>query len=131
MHYRIVAVDETVILKLSGEVNVPDWRCCFEDTARFFKPSVHQKLLIDGGELYSFDVTHSECQQLALNFVEFAPRGAFYASNPLIFGMFRVIHSYSNNERFGICKTKAEALEFLRQETQEKTKPDIGLSLLG
>lgn len=131
MHYRIVAVDETVILKLSGEVNVPDWRCCFEDTARFFDPTIHQNLLIDGRELYSFDVTHSECQQLALNFVEFAPRGAFYANNPLIFGMMRVIHSYSNNERFGICKTKPEALDFLQQQTTDKSKFDIGLSLLG
>lgn len=129
MQHQIISADDFVVLKLTGEVNVSDWRSSFASAAEYFSGGRH-RLLVDGTELNSFDVTHGECQKLARNFATFAERGAFYASDPLIYGMVRVIHSYSNNDDFAVLKNRAEAIEFLRG-LRPAARADSGLSLPG
>jgi hypothetical protein len=119
MRSQIIALNELVVLKLSGEVNVADWQKCFSMAEEYYCSGDYRHLLVDGRDLDSFNVTHSECQKLARGFVDFAKRGAFFAEDPLIFGMVRVVHGYSNNENFGIFKTRSKALEFIAMEKTE------------
>jgi hypothetical protein len=119
MRSQIIALNELVVLKLSGEVNVADWHSCFATAKEHFSSGDYRHLLVDGRDLVSFDVTHGECQKLARGFAEFAERGAFFAEDPLIFGMVRVVHGYSNNEQFGIFKTRSKALEFIGLDKTE------------
>ena len=114
MKHQLLALDDLLVMKLSGDVTRDGWDNSFTAAKRSFQKGAYRRLLVDGSKLAGFDITHTECQRLARGFGEFARKGAFFSNDPLIFGMMRVIHSYSNNEAFSVCKTQDQAMEFLR-----------------
>lgn len=119
MRYQLQSLNDLLILKLCGDVTGESWRTTFSAAEASYQATEHAGLLVDGSNLKTFDVSHVECQRLARGFVEFAKRGAFYSNDPLIFGMMRVIHSYSNNDLFTVCKTCEQAMDFLRDCSQD------------
>lgn len=113
MHYHFESLDQLLIFKLHGEMNHARWQLAFAEAERVYASGDYQQMMIDGEALTAFDISHAECQRLAQGFVRFAAKAAFYSSDPLAFGMMRVIHSYSDNEAFRVFKNADQAMEYL------------------
>ena len=113
MQYQFISQDRLLIVKLSGAVCPESWRAVFTEAEQAYIGADYSRFLVDGSGLTGFNIDHSECQKLARGFMSFARKGAFFSQDPLVFGMMRVIHSYSNNEQFKVFKTSAQAMAFL------------------
>lgn len=119
MQHQLTPCGELLILELFGDVTVDTWMSIFDAAEHAYQSGGFDALLVDGRHLTTFDVSNVECQRLARGFVSFASKGAFYSSNPLTFGMMRVIHSYSNNELFLVCKTSDQAMAYLKDRSAD------------
>ena len=113
MFYQFQPFDDLLITRLTGVVDRNSWISAFTEAERICTSGAHKHLLLDGSGLTGFDITHSDCQKLAVGFLSFIGKSAFFSNDPLAFGMMRVVHSYSNNESFRVFKTCRQAVGYL------------------
>jgi len=108
--------ERLLFLKLSGCIEYEPLQACFSEMEEILRYNFHLRLVIDATQVSGFDISNEVCQQMAPTLLNFARRAAFFTDNLLVFGMVRVIQSYSFNDNFAVFKTLAEAKQFVEAE---------------
>jgi hypothetical protein len=127
MQYQFRFLDDLLITSFKGSLDMSSWKDAFAQIERVYRAEGYKKLLIDGSALTSFEISHAECQELAIDFLSYVGKGAFFSDDPLSFGMMRVVHSYSDNDDFRVFKTCRQAMSYLgpSAKTCSASLPDL------